>query len=195
MKMLVVSDVESGYIWDYFDPLPFRGVEVILSCGDLSARYLDFLVSMIPAPLYYVPGNHDKNFLRHPPEGAESVDCRLITCKGVRILGVGGCKSGRGSAFEYSEEAQRRRVRGLRGKIRRAGGFDILLTHVAARGLGDGEDTFHQGFEVYRELLERYEPRYHLFGHQHTCYQRRTGPAAYGNTQLVNACGYRILEY
>ena len=60
MKILVVSDIESKFIWDHFDPERFRDVKMIISCGDLSARYLSFLVTMIPCPLFYVPGNHDK---------------------------------------------------------------------------------------------------------------------------------------
>ena len=196
MKLLVVSDEESEYIWNYFDPAAFQGVEVILSCGDLQARYLEFLVSMIPAPLFYVPGNHDKSYQKQPPEGTEDIDCKLITYKGLRILGIGGCKSSRDALHEYTEEAQQRRVRKLNKAIRRAGGFDILLTHTAAEGLGDGDDQFHKGFAVYRDLLERYQPQYHLFGHQHKRYAARaTGPALHGKTQLVNACGYRILEY
>ena len=48
MKILVVSDIESKFIWDHFDPERFRDVKMIISCGDLSARYLSFLVTMIP---------------------------------------------------------------------------------------------------------------------------------------------------
>ncbi len=54
LRALVVSDHESEYIWDYFDASVFKGVDVIVSCGDLKAEYLSFLVTMIPAPLLYV---------------------------------------------------------------------------------------------------------------------------------------------
>lgn len=69
MKILVVSDIESKFIWDHFDPERFRDVKMIISCGDLSARYLSFLVTMIPCPLFYVPGNHDKRYEKEPPGG------------------------------------------------------------------------------------------------------------------------------
>ncbi|TYP79684.1 hypothetical protein [Paenibacillus methanolicus] len=51
MKILIVADEESQYIWDHFDPERFKDVELILSCGDLKAAYLSYLVSMIHAPL------------------------------------------------------------------------------------------------------------------------------------------------
>ena len=104
MKILVVSDIESKYIWDHFDPELFRDVKMIISCGDLSARYLSFLVTMIPCPLFYVPGNHDKKYEREPPEGCVNIDGRVIEYKGVRLMGLGGCKSPHPCLDEYSEE-------------------------------------------------------------------------------------------
>ena len=74
MKILVVSDIESKFIWDHFDPERFRDVKMMISCGDLSARYLSFLVTMIPCPLFYVPGNHDKKYEKEPPEGCVNID-------------------------------------------------------------------------------------------------------------------------
>ena len=68
MKILLVSDREEPYIWDYFDRERFKDIELVLSCGDLKAEYLSFIVTMIQAPLYYVPGNHNKNYLTNPPE-------------------------------------------------------------------------------------------------------------------------------
>ena len=69
MKLLLVSDKEESYIWDHFDMERFKDIDFILSCGDLSADYLSFLVTMVNKPLFYVPGNHDKTFVRTPPEG------------------------------------------------------------------------------------------------------------------------------
>ena len=52
-----------------------------------------FLVTMIPCPLFYVPGNHDKKYEREPPEGCVNIDGRVIEYKGVRMMGLGGCNS------------------------------------------------------------------------------------------------------
>jgi Icc-related predicted phosphoesterase len=111
------------------------------------------------------------------------------------LAGLGGCKSGREDACEYTERTMSRKVRALSRLIRRQGGLDILLTHVSALGLGDGEDLYHQGFTCFRELLDAFKPRYHVFGHQHKEYGRRRGPERYGETRLINACGYKVIEY
>jgi Icc-related predicted phosphoesterase len=194
VKLLAVSDVESPFLVNFHDPRPFEGVEVILSCGDLKRGYLDFLMTMLHAPLLYVPGNHDKDFGVRPPEGADSADGRVVVFRGLRIAGLGGARSLAQSPQEYSEAFQSKRARKLRSQIRRAGGLDILMTHVAAEGLGDGEDRFHQGFACYKELLDEFRPQLHLFGHQHPSYGRKTGPPAYGDTRLINTCGYVLLE-
>ena len=197
MKLLVVSDVESKFIWDHFDPDAFRGVDLMISCGDLSARYLSFLVTMIPRPLVYVPGNHDTRYLKEPPEGCVPLDDRLLVYKGIRILGFGGCKSQRNAEFEYTDQQMWRRVRRMEGAIRRAGGVDILVTHAPALGLGDGPDKFHEGFEAFRYLDETYRPKLHFYGHKHI----NTNPVdkkallQFEDTLLINACGYKLVEY
>lgn len=195
MKFLLVSDAESKYIWDHFDKSVFSDVELILSCGDLSASYLEFLVTMIGAPLYYVPGNHDTKFDREPPGGCENADGRLLEHKGIRILGLGGCRSPRREVHQYPEEDMAKRVKNTRGAVRKAGGFDILLSHAPAFGLGDGDDTFHLGFECFVTLLDTYRPKYHFFGHQHKSYRADSGPDTYKNTRLINGFGYKFVEY
>ena len=82
MKVLLLSDVESPYFWDYYEPGRLDGVDLILSCGDLSSKYLTFLVTMGRAPLLYVHGNHDKTYVLHPPEGCDCVEDKLVTVKG-----------------------------------------------------------------------------------------------------------------
>ena len=88
IKLLAVSDFESKFIWDHFDPAVFKGTDLILSCGDLKASYLSYLVTMIPAPLFYVHGNHDGSYLHCPPEGCVDIDGKVVEYKGLRIGGA-----------------------------------------------------------------------------------------------------------
>ena len=90
MKILVLADAESTYIWDHFDPDAFADVDLVISCGDLKASYLSFVVTMLPVPLLYVPGNHDADYLRNPPLGCDLIDDQVVTVKGLRIMGLGG---------------------------------------------------------------------------------------------------------
>ena len=195
MKLMIVSDTESRYILDYFDGNVFSGVDLMLSCGDLPAPYLEFLVTMINAPLYYVPGNHDTAFQRNPPGGCEDIDGRIVEYKGIKILGLGGCRSPRREIHQYPEKDMAKRVRKMRGAIKKNRGFDILLTHAPAFGLGDGSDTFHRGFECFVGLMDIHQPKYHIFGHQHKSYRAAPGPDTYKNTRLINAFGYKFVEY
>ena len=196
LKILAVSDLESKYLWEYFDPRPFAGTDLIISCGDLDPKYLSFLVTMIPAPLFYVYGNHDKGYERNPPLGCECIDGRLVSFRGVRILGLGGCLGMSSGRYEYSGEQMWRRVKKLVPAIKRAGGVDILVSHAPAAGLGDGRDRYHRGFEALRYVDEHFSPALHIFGHRHLS----GSPAArenvflFGETTMVNATGYRIIE-
>ena len=193
MKILAVSDEESSYIWDHFNRSAFEGVEFIISCGDLHHDYLEFLVTMLPVPLFYVPGNHDKRFITDPPGGCTNIDGRVETYKGLRLCGLGGCKSlNPHAAYEYSDPVMDKRAQKLRRAVSRAGGLDILVTHAPAEGLGDGTDTFHKGFSAFRRILEDFRPKIHFFGHQHKRYGRSEAPGEYCGVRLVNACGYRI---
>ncbi|MBR3473842.1 MAG: metallophosphoesterase [Oscillospiraceae bacterium] len=195
MKLLLVSDEESPLYWDYYRPGRLDGIDLILSAGDLKADYLSFLVTMGHAPVLYVHGNHDGGYERFPPEGCDCVDGDLLCVKGLRILGLGGCPLYNGGPHQYTEKQLRRRYRKLWWKIRRAKGVDIILTHAPARGYGDLDDPVHLGFAFLLELMDKLQPRYLIHGHVHPSYKMRShGDLHYGETTIINACGYRILE-
>lgn len=195
MKLLLVSDREEPYIWDYFDHERFKDIDLILSCGDLKAEYLSFLVTMIKAPLFYVHGNHNDNYLRHPPEGCVSIDGKLVTYQGIRIMGLGGCMRYNAGEFQYTEVQMQRRLRKLAPKIWWHKGFDILVSHAPALGLGDGKDVAHRGYQAFNQLLDKYAPKYFIHGHQHLNYNTQSRILQYKETTIINAFGYYILEY
>ncbi len=195
MKILLVSDKESPYLWDYYQPGRLDGIDLILSCGDLKSRYLQFLVTMGRAPLLYVHGNHDVTYDRDPPEGCDCIEDKLVTVNGIRILGLGGCPVYNGGPHQYSERQMTWRIRRLGWKLWRAGGVDIVVTHSPAKGYGDGEDYAHRGFEAFLPLLDRYKPRYMVHGHVHLNYGvQRPRVLQRGETTIVNACERYIIE-
>jgi len=195
VKLLLISDRESQYLWDFYQPGRLDGLDMILSCGDLNAQYLTFLVTMGNVPLLYVHGNHDKTYDVRPPEGCECVEDRLITVKGLRILGLGGSIWYSGGPHQYTERQMARRIRRLWFSLHRAGGVDIVLTHSPAKGYGDGEDRAHQGFQCLVDLLDKYRPKYLIHGHVHMTYgtnlprvQNRNG------TTIINAYERFVLD-
>ncbi len=194
MKLLLISDKESEYLWDYYQPGRLDGVDLILSCGDLHAQYLSFLVTMGGMPLLYVHGNHDKTYDRRPPEGCECIEDKLVVRKGLRILGLGGSIQYSGGPHQYTEQ-QMACIRRLWFQLRRAGGVDIVLTHSPAQDYGDGEDYAHRGFACLLNLIDRYQPKYLIHGHVHANYGFRTPRLLKrGETTIINAYERYMLE-
>lgn len=103
MKILIIADTESRSLWDFYDPSKLEGVDLIISCGDLNPRYLEFLVTLSGCPLLYVHGNHDSVYEKTPPEGCECLEDRIVRCKGLRILGLGGSMRYKEGPFMYTE--------------------------------------------------------------------------------------------
>ncbi len=195
LRVLAVADEESRFIWDYFDRAVFQGVDVIVACGDLKASYLTFLTTMVSAPLFYVHGNHDSHYLQNPPEGCDNLEEKMQVIKGIRFLGFGGCRSRSPKPFHYSEREMARQVARRMQEVSFHGGFDVLVTHAPALGLGDGDDAFHQGFRAYRTLLDLFAPAYHFHGHQHLSYAHgQPRSIQHQNTLIYNAFGYSILD-
>lgn len=173
MKILAIADHESKSLWDFFDKSKLEGIDLIISCGDLDPRYLSFLVTLSAVPVLYVHGNHDKKYERIPPEGCTCIEDTIYVHEGVRILGLGGSRRYKPGPHMYTEKEMRRRVRKLWFQLFRKKGFDILVTHAPAYELNDGEDLPHRGFYVFRELMEKYHPKYFLHGHVHMSYGRK----------------------
>ena len=195
MKILIVSDEECPALWEYYVPGKLKEYDLIISCGDLKADYLSFLVTMARCPVLYVHGNHDGSYDQKPPEGCDCIDDRIVVYNGIRILGLGGCRRYHPGKHQYSEQEMRKRIRKLRFHLWRTGGVDIVVTHAPAKGLGDSEDPAHWGFEALRELLDKYQPKYMLHGHVHLRYGTdQTRERCHGNTTVINTTERYTLE-
>ncbi|MCQ2417974.1 MAG: metallophosphoesterase family protein [Oscillospiraceae bacterium] len=196
MKIMVMSDVESAFIWEHYKPGMFKDVDLILSAGDLNPHYLTFVETFANVPLLYVHGNHDEKYKYIPPEGCECIDDDIYVYNGIRILGLGGCMRYRRGAHQYTEREMMKRVRRLRWKLRWHKGFDILLTHAPIQDFHDMEDTCHRGFAAFRQLLEQYQPKYCIHGHIHMNYGKKTPRVSMlGDTLVVNAFRTYSFDY
>lgn len=234
MKILVVADTEEKALWDRWNADTaerLSDVGLILSAGDLHADYLEFIVTMLNVPLIYVRGNHDGAYDNAPPEGCIDADGRIVevqcpetsgsggyrdgeeNLRTVRILGLGGSmKYKYGADDMYSEQEMSWRIMKAgfslaTDKLRGKSGFDILLTHSPCKDYGDMDDQAHTGFECFERLLEKYHPKYHVYGHVHKEYGGSvftgdpTSNKGYhsviehpSETVLINASGYQIIE-
>ena len=195
MRILAIADEESRYLWDFYEPGKLKDIDLIISCGDLNPDYLMFLVTLSNVPVLYVHGNYDEKYEIKPPEGCICIEDDIFVYKGVRILGLGGSMRYRPGNHQYTNSQMNRRVRKLWWKLWRNKGFDILVTHAPAYQLNDGMDLPHQGFTVFRFLMEKYKPKYFLHGHMHLSYSmRQKRYDQYEETQVVNAFERCIIE-
>ena len=195
MKLLLVSDRECPYLWDYYQPGRLKEYDLIISCGDLKSSYLSFLVTMGRAPVLYVHGNHDIHYAQRPPEGCDSIEDRIYTSKGLRILGLGGCPKYNTSKHQYTERQMEQRIRKLWWQLRKSGGVDIVVTHAPPAGYGDGSDYAHRGWECILPLLDKYKPKYLVHGHVHPNYgEGHPAMLQYGDTTIINAYERYVLD-
>ncbi len=188
MKIVAVADHESKALWDHYDENPLNDADIIVSCGDLDPRYLTFLATCSNLPLLYVHGNHDDRYDRIPPEGCICIEDRIEVVDGVRFLGLGGSYPYKAGKYMYSEEQMEKRISKISRQIKKHGGFDVLVTHASPRGIGDGEDFPHRGYEAFYAVLEKYHPQYMLHGHMHKNYtQSFQREHAYEDTRIISA--------
>lgn len=189
MRILAISDIPSKALWDYGSRERLEGIDLILSCGDLPKRYLEYLTNFTAAPILYVHGNHDGSYLNAEPGGCICVDDQVYVWHGLRIMGLGGCiHYNNEDVYQYTEKTMLRRIHRLRGQVRQAGGIDLLLTHSPAGGLNDGADPAHKGFDCFNELLDEYEPKWFVHGHVHLTYDAKLPRVCTrGTTTVINA--------
>jgi predicted phosphodiesterase len=215
VRILAIADEVDAAL--YGDALQRLRPDLILSCGDLHAEYLENLVTRAGVPLLYVPGNHDSYPGRAAeplsawpmpaagvdegptgPQGCENVDGRVIEAAGLRVAGLGGSIRYKVGPNQYTQREMRWRALRLEARVRlgralTGRGVDVLVTHAPPLGTGDAPDPAHQGFAAFHRLVRELRPRLLLHGHVHPV-QRRQPDRMLGTTSVVNVIPYRLLE-
>ncbi len=207
MKILAVSDqvVDSLYTTQVVDR--FGNVDLILSCGDLPYYYLEFLVTVINRPLYFVHGNHDKSLevtsegiRRITPAGCDPLDSRVVLFNGLILAGLdGSIRYSHEGHYQFTQaemdrKALRLSVPLLLSQLRYGRWLDILVTHSPPFGVGDGPDAAHVGFRALNTLMRLFKPRYLLHGHQHVYRGLKPGTQV-GSTKVLNVFPYRLIDW
>ena len=196
MKILTVADVESKGLWEHLDREYLRSIDLILAAGDLKPDYLEYLGLYSPADILHVYGNHDRTHGKRSPGGCICVEDTIYNYKGIRVLGLGGSIRYKPGPDQYTEAEMKSRVHKLWLKLKRHKGIDILVTHAPAYQFNDGEDLPHSGFQVFRDLLDKYKPKYFVHGHIHKSYSHKFKRFdSFMDTTIVNACERCIVEY
>jgi len=206
VKILTVSDVVDRKLYNVAFRENFQDIDLILSCGDLPFYYLDFLLTSLNVPLYYVFGNHhtkpmitNGGELVHQPDGAVNLDMRIVEYRGLLIGGLEGCMLYNYGPKQYTERQMRRKIRRMwfalwLNKQFKGRYLDILITHAPPTGIHDEPDPCHRGFDSFRRFIERYRPRYFIHGHTHRYGREKAWQTDYQDTTVINTAGYHVLE-
>jgi hypothetical protein len=206
VKVLAISDIVEPVLHGPGLRTYARGVDAVISCGDLPFDYLEYVVTVLGAPLYYVLGNHDPDESQQAPEGCTPLGERVVSLpEGVVLAGLSGSPWYSGGPNQLTERQMRREARGLGRRLawRRVRGLpapDAFVTHAPPLGLGDREDQAHAGFEAFLGLIDRYEPplwlhgHVHLYGPEERAGRETSRKTEHGRTRILNVYGHQVVE-
>jgi Icc-related predicted phosphoesterase len=177
--------------------------DLLLSCGDLPAYYLDYLVSKLNVPMFAVHGNHDALPPLEGSSGFERCGATWIGGRGVNVgglllAGFDGSLRYNDGPYQSSQAEMHAAVRALvpwllMNRVRCGRFLDVLITHAPPRGIHDEPDQCHTGFNAYNWLIRTFQPRYHLHGHVHVYDRRKPTVTLVGKTEVMNVYPFREL--
>lgn len=200
-KVLSLSDKQLDSIYCAQVRNRFADIDLILGCGDLTYSYMEYLVSVLDVPLYYVRGNHS-NQVEHTssgrkthPYGGIDLHRRVVNHNGLILAGVEGSLEYNKGPFQYSQTEMWGHI--LRivpilvwNRAKHGRYLDVFISHAPPWGIHDKPDLPHQGIKAFRWLLETFQPRYHFHGHTHIYRQDEQKVTKYLSTTVINTYGY-----
>ena len=189
MKVLVIADEESKFLTEYYAENDLGNIDFILSVVDLPYSYLDTIRTNLKKPLFYIRGNHDTYKIGLFDKGF--IEWKSVEISGVRIIGI-GCQHRNGKIL--SEAEIRKKLKRLYRKKKHITRVDIIISHYPAAGIGDGQDAAHQGYQAIRDFVEKTQPMYFVYGHNHLNYGRKSRTIESNKTKYVNAYEKAIIE-
>ena len=208
MKILTVSDIVEPGIYHSSISQRYGDVDLVLACGDLPNYYLEFIVTMLNKPLYYVFGNHDQAIVQSDngpqpvdPGGCINLDGQVVNHKGVLLAGLeGSMRYKMGGGPQYTDQEMWFKTLGLVrrllwNRLRHGRYLDILVTHAPPYGIHDASDMCHTGFKSFLWLMKRFRPRYLIHGHIHLYGHKSVRRTLYESTLVVNAYGHQVIEW
>lgn len=207
MLFLTVSDEVVPAIYSLNIKERFSGIDGVLGCGDLPPYYLEFVVTMLAKPCFYIDGNH--NAVEYSDDGPELLaprgciwlEGRSVLHENLLLAGLGGClRYNQEAGAQYTEAQMMAHVwklapRLLLNRLRYGRYLDILLTHAPPLGIHNGPDRPHRGFQALLKLMDWFQPRYLIHGHIHRSYGfSGVTETRYRQTTVLNTAGYRLLN-
>jgi Icc-related predicted phosphoesterase len=216
LKILCISDQIDPLVYSPHIKERFADVDLILSAGDLPMDYLDFIISNLNKPLFFVFGNHHTNELRHYKKiwdtpfviddkeflgcGAVYLGTKVKTEGKFILAGLGGSMRyndgvNQFTDFQMSIEAAKLIPGLLWNRIFHGRFVDILLTHAPPHGIHDKKDKCHWGFKTYLWFIKAFKPKYLVHGHIHLYDLSDVRCTKLENTTVVNAYSHYVIDF
>ncbi|MBI5953140.1 MAG: metallophosphoesterase family protein [Chloroflexi bacterium] len=201
MKILALSDQAVERVYTLSSNGHFRDVELILGCGDMPYAYLEYLLTVLNVPMYYVPGNHDPRSSQADAEGGSNIDLKTVRFNKFLIGGLGGSIRYRPDGVnQYTQAEAYLRAFALLprlalNRLQYGRALDILISHSPPFGIHDDSDPAHNGLKALNWLIRIAQPRYHFHGHTHFYRQNIASPETItGITKIINVYPYKVIE-
>ena len=206
MKLLTVSDKELSLIYSAQIKQRFQDIDLAVSAGDLSYYYLEYIISALDIPLYFVRGNHARDVEygiagpRKAPWGAIDLHRKVIrdSKTGLLLAGIQGSLRYNRGDFQYNQSEMWSMVMQLvpalvKNKLRYGRYLDVFVTHAPPWGIHDEDDPAHRGVKAFSWLIKTFQPTFHIHGHIHVYQPGVVTETMVGRTMVLNTYGYRKL--
>ena len=206
MRILTLSDEVMIPIYSPAVRQRFGGVDLVIGCGDLPYYYLEYVLSMLDAPLFFVRGNHASVVEygtagpRCEPMGGTDLHLQVVNHGGLLMAGVEGSARYSRGPFQYTQTEMWQHVLRLapgliRNRILYGRPLDIFVSHAPPWGIHDQPDAAHQGIKAFRWLLRVFRPAIHFHGHSHVYRPDTTTETQFHRTRVINTYPYLETEF
>lgn len=208
IRLLAVSDTVDPRIHTATVRQRMDNIDIVIGCGDVPARYLEFLADALDRPVYFVLGNHTEELVRKGAAGKryEPMGCIDLGGKVRRDEYTGLIMAGFPGSPRYSRESDqqysnreitwmmyRMIPRLVYNRLRHGRYLDVLITHTPPRHVNDREDLPHRGFPPLRRFLSWFKPTVHLHGHIHIYDRNEQVETPFCETLVINVYPYRTI--
>lgn len=211
MRALAVSDKVEPILYGAGIRKYAGQIDLIIGCGDLPYYYLEYIMSMLGRPTYYVCGNHGREFEYHSgkgedwqrvsePMGAVNLHKRAAKEGPLLMAGLeGSIRYNNAANFQYTEWEMWLNIWELLpsliyNRIRYGRYLDVLVTHSPPRGIHDQPDRPHQGFTSFLTFMRWFKPRYLLHGHIHIYRLDTVTRTRFCATDVINVYPYKVVD-
>jgi Icc-related predicted phosphoesterase len=217
MKILCVSDQIDPLVYTNSIRERFKDTNIILCAGDIPIDYLDFIVSSLNKPFFFILGNHHvKEYYAKRKDmepdypmtfgssetnslGAGYTESKVRFEEGLIVAGLGGSiRYNRGDNQFTNLEMYWRIFKMLPAlffnRIYRGRFLDELLTPAPPKGIHDKEDKCHQGFKAFLWFMRTFKPRYLVHGHIHLYDLSELRTTQYHDTLVINAYSHYVID-